>query len=209
MLRVVACQTSDRRVTSPAAVGTSVRAQEARPIHVATVAELYAAVNDLDHAGRRIVLAPGTYFLDPAQTNGGRLEFQQDMRIVGERGDADAVVIDASNLPPASYSLGAFNTAPIRMGRGSNALEWLTIQNAHSPAVAAVETDLLGPGAAVIRVAYIVAQGTRRGSTSETWVRRSTVMCCEQFSSTTYFEITPTPASASLTPKVSAMRPFV
>jgi hypothetical protein len=49
------------------------------------------------------------------------------------------------------------------MGRGSNALEWVTIQNAHSPAVAGVETDLLGLGAAVVRMAHIVAQGNPKG----------------------------------------------
>jgi hypothetical protein len=86
------------------------------------------------------------------------------MEIVGQRDDAGAVVIDASNLPPASYALGGgSNTGPVRMGRGTNTLEWLTIQNANLPAAAAVETDLLGLGATVVRVAHIVAQGNQRG----------------------------------------------
>lgn len=145
-------------------VGVPVRSQEERVIHVSSVADLYAAVNDPGNAGRRIAVAPGTYFLDPTQANGGRLEFQQDMELVGQRGDSDAVVIDASNLPPESYALASAKTGPVRMGRGTNALEWLTIQNARLPAAAAVETDLPpGPSTTVVRVAHIVAQGNQRG----------------------------------------------
>jgi hypothetical protein len=145
--------------------GVSARAQEARDIHVSNVAELYTAVNDADNAGRRIVMAPGIYFLDPTQPNGGRLEFQEDMELVGQRGDADAVVIDASNLPPESFQGESGNTGAVRMGRGHNTLEWLTIQNviASAGAAGAVETDLLGLGATVVRVAHIVAQGNRAG----------------------------------------------
>jgi hypothetical protein len=144
--------------------GVSVRAQDSPFIHVASVSDLYLAVNDPANAGARIVIAPGTYFLDPTQVNGGRLEFQQDMTIVGQRGDAGAVVIDASNLPSASYALGgAFATGAVRMGRGSNTLEWLTVQGAVN-GTAAVETDLpAGPDATIVRVAHIVAQGNTRG----------------------------------------------
>ena len=144
--------------------GVSVRAQDGRIIHVSNIEELYAAVNDPENAGRRIVLAPGTYSLDPTQANGGRLEFQQDMTIVGQRGDAGAVVIDASNLPSASYALGGlFMTGAVRMGRGSNTLEWLTVQGAVNGS-AGVETDLpAGPDATIVRVVHIVAQGNSRG----------------------------------------------
>jgi hypothetical protein len=144
-------------------VSVSVRAQEARPIHVSNIEELYAAVNDPENAGRRIVLAPGTYSLDPTQANGGRLEFQRDMEIVGQRGDADAVVIDAANLPLESYQLGNLLSGAVVMGRGSNTLEWLTVQNATSGS-AGVAT-LLPPEsrATTVRVAHIVAQGNQRG----------------------------------------------
>jgi hypothetical protein len=127
-------------------------------IRVSSVAELYAAVNDPDNAGVRIVVAPGTYFLDPTQPNGGRLELQQDMEIIGQHGDATGVVIDATNLTADSYRLDFGFTAPVRMGRGSNALEWMTVQNASLPAAAGVETDLLGVGATSVRVAHIIAQ---------------------------------------------------
>jgi hypothetical protein len=65
-----------------------IRAQDRRVIHLSSVAELYNAVNDPANAGSRIVMAPGIYFLDPTQPNGGRLEFQQDMDLVGQRGAA-------------------------------------------------------------------------------------------------------------------------
>jgi hypothetical protein len=141
----------------------TVRAQGRRVIHVSGVTELYAAVNDPENAGARIVIAPGTYFLDPTQPNGGRLELQQDMEVIGQHGDSTAVVIDASNLPPQSFQVDFGNTGPVRMGRGSNALEWVTVQNASVPAPAAVETDLLGAGATIVRVAHIIAQGNQGG----------------------------------------------
>ena len=132
-------------------------------IHVSTTGELYAAVNDPDNAGVRIVIAPGTYFLDPTQLNGGRLELQQDMEIVGFTGDASAVIIDAANLPEDSYHVDLGLTGAVRMGRGSNALEWMTVQSANPPATGAVETDLLGVGASSVRVAHIIAQGNQIG----------------------------------------------
>jgi hypothetical protein len=143
--------------------GVLVRAQNGQVVHVSNVAELYGAVNDPANAGNRIVMAPGTYALDATQANSGRLEFQQDMEVVGQNGDASAVVIDALNLPPESFQVDFGNTGPIRMGRGSNALEWVTLQNTSLPAPAAVETDLLGEGATIVRVAHIIAQGNQAG----------------------------------------------
>jgi hypothetical protein len=40
-----------------------------RVIHVSSITELYAAVNDPENAGARIFIAPGTYLLDPTQPN--------------------------------------------------------------------------------------------------------------------------------------------
>jgi hypothetical protein len=108
-----------------------------RTVNVSSVADLYSAVNDLGNVGVRVVLAPGSYFLDAAQPHGGRLELQEDMEIAGQRGDSDAVIIDASNLPLSSYP----GTGAIRLGQGRNALEWLTVQNAVN-GIAAIETDL-------------------------------------------------------------------
>ena len=47
------------------AMSVSLRAKEERIIHVSGVNDLYAAINDPNNAGGRIVLASGTYFLDP------------------------------------------------------------------------------------------------------------------------------------------------
>jgi hypothetical protein len=138
-------------------------AQGGRTIHVSSVAELYAAVNDPDNAGARIVIEPGTYLLDPTQPNSGRLELQQDIEVIGRHGDAHAVVIDAWTLPPESFRVDFGNTGPVRMGRGSNALEWVTVQNTSLPEAAAVETDLLGASATIVRLAHIIAHGNQAG----------------------------------------------
>jgi hypothetical protein len=147
---------------------------QASVINVADVEQLYAAVNDPGNAGTVIVLAPGTYVLtalDPsgtARSKGGRLELQQDMGLKGVPGERDAVVIDGASLPQSSYvsvisaGLPPSATAAIRMGRGSNAVEWLTVRNAVR-GVAAISTDLLGTGPALIRVAHIAATGNVRG----------------------------------------------
>ncbi len=76
-----------------------------KKVHVSTVNELYAAVNDASNAGKQIVLAPGTYTLAADQPNGGRLELQHDMKLQGQAGHPERVVIDASALPASSVFL--------------------------------------------------------------------------------------------------------
>ena len=105
------------------------------------------------------MMAPGVYMLsvnDPggaARPNSGRLELQQDMSLQGVVGDHGAVTIDANNLPVSSYN----NvppiplTAAIRMGRGTNSIEWLTVENAIG-AAANIETDLNSTGTVYIRI---------------------------------------------------------
>jgi hypothetical protein len=83
-------------------------------------------------AGAVVVLAPGTYTLSAngrmgAHPNGGRLELQPDMSLFGVAGDRSAVVIDTSGLSAASLNVSFGRTGPIRVGRGSNAVEWLTV----------------------------------------------------------------------------------
>ena len=96
-------------------------------INVANVNDLYTAVNDVANTGKRIVLAPGIYPLGPNLVNAGRLELQQDMHLQGQPGDASLVTIDESGLPDLSFSIPPFKTGGIRIGKGSNKIEWLTV----------------------------------------------------------------------------------
>jgi len=143
-------------------------------INVTNVEELYAAVNDPGHAGALVLLAPGTYVLtalDPsggARPNGGRLELQADMGLQGAVDARDAVVIDAGSLPQPSYlaqvsaGLPPSRTGAIRMGRGRNSVEWLTIQNAFR-GQAGIDVDLLGTGPTHIHLAHLASTGNIRG----------------------------------------------
>jgi hypothetical protein len=99
-----------------------------------------------------------------ARPNSGRLEFQENMSLQGVVGDRGAVVIDAVNLPVSSYNNAPplELTGPIRMGRGSNALEWLTVRNAVD-AVSNIDTDLVSPGTVHIRVAHVASSNGQRG----------------------------------------------
>lgn len=142
----------------------------ASAVSVANVEELYAAVNDPANAGSRIVMAAGVYFLSATDSGGaarpfgGRLELQENMMLRGVPGDRDAVVIDASNLPASSYAGAApvTNTGAIRLGRGSNAVEWLTIRNASSGG-GGIIVHLSEPGAAFVRIAHVASYNNPRG----------------------------------------------
>jgi hypothetical protein len=129
------------------------------PVH--DLESLYAAVNDPANIGATLILNPGTYLLsvnDPSgdpRPNRGRLELQEDMSLIGVNGDRNAVVIDAINLPPTSYQpnipvpLGA-----IRVGRGRNSIEWMTVQNAQG-GQSNIVTGLAFDGIPHIRIAHI------------------------------------------------------
>jgi len=56
-------------------------------IVVSTVDELYSAVNDPANAGVAVVLTPGRYVLSASRPNGGRLELQTDMSLIGAGGE--------------------------------------------------------------------------------------------------------------------------
>ena len=105
-------------------------------ITVSNVEALYAAVNDPLNAGARILLSAGVYALSPLdpggqpRPNGGRLELQANMSLQGVDGDRSAVVIEAIGLPAASLTGGPVPLGAIRVGRGRNAIEWLSIRNA-------------------------------------------------------------------------------
>jgi hypothetical protein len=137
-------------------------------ITVSDIEQLYAAVNNVVNAGAAITLTPGTYVLsshDPAaapRSNGGRLELQHDMSLYGVTDDRSAVVIDASGLPASSVSVPFGRTAPVRIGRGSNTIEWLTVLG-NAAMAGGIATELGGTSDTRIRVAHVVSGGTSRG----------------------------------------------
>jgi hypothetical protein len=150
------------------AAGMSVHASADESVLVSNVEELYAAVNDPANAGGAIVLAPGTYTLsavDPAgsaRPHGGRLELQTDMSLSGVEGDRSAVVIDGSALPLSSFTVPFGRTGVIRIGRGTNALEWITVQG-NVRSAGGIETDLTETSATYLRIAHVVSAGSLRG----------------------------------------------
>jgi hypothetical protein len=169
----VACDPAANQVTAPADDGSPVPRQQkldvAATVDVADVEQLYAAVNDPANEGAAITLAPGTYVLSAndaagvGRPNGGRLELQEDMSLYGLTGDRSAVVIDATGLPASSVNvpppLG--RTAPVRIGRGSNTIEWLTVLG--NPAAAAgIAAELPGTVSTRVRVAHVVSGGAAR-----------------------------------------------
>jgi len=102
-----------------------------------------------------------------ARPNAGRLELQQNMSLYGVTGSRSAVVIDATGLPASSMNLPlpqapTNRTAPVRIGRGSNTVEWLTILGNPS-AAAGIAAELLGTPTTQVRVAHVVSGGTSRG----------------------------------------------
>jgi hypothetical protein len=137
-------------------------------VHVSDVESLYAAVNDPGNAGATIVPAPGSYHLtriDPlgaARPNGGRLELQADMSMSGVTGHRDEVVIDSSDpVNGPSFVIEGGNAGTIRMGRGRQTVEWLTVVGGVNSA-AGVQTDLVG-GTPVLRIAHVLCTGSVRG----------------------------------------------
>ena len=131
-------------------------------IAVSTLDALYTAVNDPGNAGKRIELAPGTYLLDGTRANGGRLELQKDMTLAGAAGNESAVVIDASSLSAASLTDGTQLTGAVRLGRGHNVVEWLTVTKAVNGA-AGITTDLFLAGTTVVTITHVAVSGGARG----------------------------------------------
>jgi hypothetical protein len=147
-----------------AATITPTTGSAATAVYVANVGELYDAVNNSANVGASVILAPGIYVLSSTRPHSGRLELLEDMSLYGVAGDRAAVVIDATKLPPSSFTDEMpvnQRTGVIRTGRGRNVVEWLTIAG-HPRAAAAVETDLPTPQAQV-RVAHVVAGNSSRG----------------------------------------------
>lgn len=172
LLTAVACGQRADRLTAPSDGSFGPRQSQlsvaATVLHVANVEQLYAAVNDPANEGAAIALAPGAYVLSAKNVagldrpNGGRLELQRDMSLYGVTDDRSAVVIDATALPTTSFIAPFGRTAPVRIGRGSNAVEWLTVLGTPTSA-AGVAAELTGTPSTHVRVAHVVTVGSTRG----------------------------------------------
>ena len=172
LVTAVGCDRAGERLTAPSERPAPDSPQNlsitATSVSVTNVEQLYSAVNDPANAGAAILVSPGRYVLSAtdgggtARPNGGRLEFQRDMSLYGVTDDRAAVVIDASALPVSTFNVSFGRTAPIRIGRGSNTIEWLTIVG--NPAAAAgIATELTGTPTTAIRVAHVFANESSRG----------------------------------------------
>jgi hypothetical protein len=140
----------------------------AASIQVNNVEELYTAVNDSANVDTDLILAPGTYLLSVngpggvPRPNRGRLELQENMSLIGLEGDRGAVVIDAAGLPATSYQGSVIPLGAIRLGRGSNSLEWLTVRNAIG-GQGNIVSGLAYSGTPYIRIAHIASTGSLNG----------------------------------------------
>lgn len=136
-------------------------------VYVSNLDELYAAVNNPDNTGTGIVLAPGVYVLNASYPNGGRLELQSNMSLSGQPGNPDAVLIDESALPNSSFWFTpSLATGGIRLGRGTNNLEWLSVKGGSVSVnpFSAIETDLPSTETFIgIAHVKIIGNGTRIG----------------------------------------------
>jgi len=170
VLLITSCQkTIDKRfIAVEESTSANTDAQKAKKkIHVSNLEELYSAVNDPENTGTEVVLAPGTYVLNANYPNGGRLELQMDMTLRGQPGNSETVLIDESALPISSYRLSpTITVAPIRIGRGMNSIEWLSVKGgplAVNP-LATIESDLIGTKTNVtISHVYVDCNGSRTG----------------------------------------------
>jgi hypothetical protein len=160
-----------QEIESSAFNATNSMESNPKKVYVKNVDELYAAINDPANIGSKIVLAPGTYLLDASYPKAGRLELLADMSLTGQPGKPEQVIIDGSGLPATSFSLptipsfpGAIRTGVIRMGNGSNAIEWLSVKGSPlTAALSAIETDLITTPIAHVRVAHCIVTGGQIG----------------------------------------------
>lgn len=149
------------------ALASSSRSQTGAALIVSNIEALYSAVDDPNNANTTILIEPGTYTLSATMPDGsprlnaGRIELQENMSLVGVVGDRNAVVIDGSGLPASSFNLPALIVGVVRVGRGFNAIEWLTI-NGVAGSVGSIDATLLSPERSVVRVAHVKSTGSSR-----------------------------------------------
>jgi hypothetical protein len=140
--------------------------EQSKKTYVNNVIELYTAINDPGNSGGTIVLAEGTYSLSAAYPKGGRLELQNNMSLVGQPGHPELVVIDITGLPLSSFILpgSTSRTGAVRMGDGSNSIEWITFQNNPAHTVRSlIQTDIVATPTTQIRVAHCIIKGSSIG----------------------------------------------
>ena len=153
-----------RPIAAVAAIFALATLAFAQDVHVSSVDELYAAINDPQNAGRQVVAAPCVYMLSTTDSNGtprpngGRLEFQEDMSLVGVVGDRTAVVINGINLPASVLPNAPIPFGAIRLGRGRNAVEWLTVRDTRG-GQGNIVTSLAYSGTQYVRVAHVASTG--------------------------------------------------
>lgn len=160
------CRHRRNLVVAALAALVSLPAASRTPVPIRDAPDLYDHLANSAYDGALLVLAPGPYPLDPARPNCGRLELRPGMAITGVGGAPEQVVIDASALYLAkpdqpNYCNEPAKFAAVRMGRGSNSLESLTVTGASS-AAAAIGTDLDG-SAARVRIANVIVTNSARG----------------------------------------------
>ena len=165
---LTSCQKSiDKPTVNSEERSSAVKTESNKKVYVSNLDELYAAVNDPGNAGKEVIIAPGTYVLNAGYPNGGRLELQTNMSLKGQPGQIDAVVIDQSSLPFASFRLTpTVSVAPIRIGRGTNVIEWLSVKGGSVAAnpLSVIESDLIGNETNVtISHVYVDCHGSRNG----------------------------------------------
>ena len=137
-----------------------------KKVYASNIEELYSAVNDPGNAGSEVVLAAGTYLLNASYPNGGRLELQTDMTLRGQPGNSEVVLIDQSTLPAASYITPAASTGGVRLGRGTNVLEWVSVKGGTLSvnAFAVIAVDLASAETSIkISHVNVYSNGTRIG----------------------------------------------
>ena len=137
-----------------------------KKVFVSNLDELYAAVNDPGNTSSEVILASGIYLLNANYPNGGRLELQTDMTLRGQPGNSEAVLIDQSSLPAASYITPAASTGGVRLGRGTNGLEWLSVKGGTLSvnAFAVIAVDLASAETSIkISHVKVYSNGTRIG----------------------------------------------
>jgi hypothetical protein len=165
MVYLGACK-KERDLSTANTASQTNKAEPLKKLQVSTIEELYTAVNDPENTGTQVILAPGIYVLSATYPNGGRLELQQDMSLLGQPGQRDAVIIDQSALPASSFTIPAGRTGGIRTGRGINAIEWLSLKGGAVSAnpFSVLNTDLLSTETELILShVYVDVNGSNLG----------------------------------------------
>ena len=151
-------------------LATTANAPGPMEIFVSDVEALYDAVDNVNNAGKTIVLKPkpAPYVLTrhkgtKERLHKGRLELQQDMSLTGSGGDPSKCVLETSPT-----DLPIFNENPtarsgmIRAGRGENTIAKLTL-NVPGLAGSGICTDLNGSQETTVRIEKVISGDPTNG----------------------------------------------